>query len=172
MLTLLPSGMVCAEIGVFEGEYSQIILETLKPKELFLVDLFEGMVGSGDKNGQHMKYLYLNDEYSKLTEKYKQQSNVKVIKEFSTVFLNSLPDSYLDFIYIDAEHTFDSVSKELLVADIKVKKSGYICGHDYCDKTPGVIQAVDSFCQSNNYSLYLTKTDLYKSFLIKREKHV
>lgn len=168
MLTLLPKGTVCAEIGVFEGEYSQLILDTILPKELYLVDLFEGVVGSGDKNGQHMKYLNLNDEYTRLTTKYKNNPGVKVLKEFSTVFLSSLPDNHLDFVYIDAEHTYESVSKELAIAEKKVKKEGYICGHDYCDRTPGVKQAVDSFCQSNNYTLFLTKTDLFKSFLIKR----
>ena len=46
LLNYLGIDLKIAEIGVFKGEFSKFIFDNLKPKELFLVDIFEGYVGS------------------------------------------------------------------------------------------------------------------------------
>jgi hypothetical protein len=76
ILTLIPSNSVCVEIGVFEGNFSKIIL-SVNPKELYLVDLFEGPMCSGDKNGENMRYIELENSYKKLQEEYKLNKRKK-----------------------------------------------------------------------------------------------
>lgn len=45
--------------------------------------------------------------------------------------------------YLDAEHDYQSVRRQIEAWMPKVKKNGILCGHDYSDNFPGVKQAVD-----------------------------
>jgi predicted O-methyltransferase YrrM len=55
----------------------------------------------------------------------------------------TLPDKSFDFIFIDADHTYDSCKNDILAYLLKVKPGGIIAGHDYCDDWPGVKKAVE-----------------------------
>ena len=47
---------------------------------------------------------------------------------------------FYDFVFIDADHSYEAVK-----ADIEAWSplTNFICGHDYCNKWPGVMKAVD-----------------------------
>jgi hypothetical protein len=166
LLTLIPKNGIGAEIGVFEGAFSEIIYSTTDPKKLYLVDLFEGPMCSGDKNGGNMKHIILEDAYKILTEKYKEENRISFFKGKSEIFLNSLPDNYLDFIYIDGDHSYEGCKIDLNLAKTKVKKNGIIAGHDYCNMFTAVMRAVDEFVSNNNLTLNTTTEDICTSFLI------
>jgi hypothetical protein len=155
MLMTLPKNQIIAELGVFEGEFSKIIYDICNPKELLLVDLFSGYFGSGDKDGSNYHYVQLEDEMIKIINYFSNNPSVKIIKDYTTNFLNSLPDGYLDMVYIDADHSYNSVLADLRVSYNKVKKGGFICGHDYIYDAKN---AVDDFCREKNLIIeYLTK---------------
>lgn len=81
-------------------------------------------------------------EFDRKTSKY---SNLKKFKGTSEEYAKTLLDESLDFIYIDALHEYEAVKKDIELWYPKVKKGGFICGHDYTD-TPsyfGVIPAVN-----------------------------
>jgi len=59
LLSILPKGLIWAELGVFEGEFSKKIFELAKPKELHLIDIFPSSMISGDKDGKNIKTLDL-----------------------------------------------------------------------------------------------------------------
>ena len=67
--------------------------------------------------------------------------SVEAAKEFA--------DESLDFIYIDATHTFEAVSQDLLAWWPKLKPGGLMAGHDY-PYFPGLKAAVDGFVTRNN----------------------
>jgi hypothetical protein len=48
-----------------------------------------------------------------------------------------------DFIFIDADHRYEAVHADILAYLPLLRVGGVICGHDYRDKFPGVIQAVN-----------------------------
>lgn len=147
LLLSLGNNMKIAEIGVFKGEFSKFILYNLIPEELFLVDTFQGYVGSGDKDGNNIEYTNLEEEYNQLTTYFKEISNVHIVKDYSYNFINQLPDNYLDIIYIDGDHSYEGVIKDLNASYDKIKVGGYICGHDYISpRFEGVVRAVDEFC--------------------------
>ena len=52
-------------------------------------------------------------------------------------------DSKIDYLHIDADHTYESVKKDLELYLPKVKNGGIIGGHDYTDNWVEVRQAVD-----------------------------
>ena len=77
--------------------------------------------------------------------------NVKIIKEPSVIASLSVPDNSLDFVHIDAKHTFDYCMEDLITWSRKVKKGGIISGHDY-DRShrKGVVPAVDAYTKYHN----------------------
>lgn len=53
-----------------------------------------------------------------------------------------VPDRSVDFVFIDAGHSEKAVTDDIAAWRSKVKPGGLLLGHDYCDKFPGVAQAV------------------------------
>lgn len=45
--------------------------------------------------------------------------------------VNEFPDKYFDFVYIDADHSYQSVKNDILAWSSKVKDGGILAGHDY-----------------------------------------
>lgn len=167
MISLLPQNISIAEIGVFKGDFSKILFNILKPSNLYLVDVFSGIAGSGDKNGENFEFINLSESFNELEQYFKHHKSVQLVKSYSDQFLESLQDELLDAVYIDADHSYLSVKKDLAWSRKKVKKGGFIMGHDYHNEMfPSVVQAVSEFCQQYSLEIkYITK-DGCPSFLI------
>ena len=87
------------------------------------------------------------------------------------------PDEYFDFIYIDADHSYEGVVRDLKAWWPKIKKGGLFCGDDYIPDDGdiwltgqgdpvyagkfGVRKAVNEFVDSNKLSLYETIEEPY-----------
>jgi hypothetical protein len=163
MINSFPKNQIIAELGVFKGEFSKIIYEVCKPKELLLVDLFEGYFGSGDKDGNNYHHVQLEDEMLNIINFFKNDSTVKIIKDSTINFLNSIPNNYLDIVYIDADHSYSSVLSDLNLSYHKVKIGGLICGHDYIHDAG---RAVNDFCIQKNLNIQYLTEDGCPSFCI------
>lgn len=142
----LQPGMVGAELGVFRGDFSEVILQT-SPERLDLVDIFTGMMMSADHNGNNMVTVNLDDEFIRIQKKYESNKQVRVIRSDSVSYLSELHEGELDFVYIDADHSYNGVRLDLFASLRKIKPGGYIMGHDYTPQFPGVVRAVDEFCE-------------------------
>jgi hypothetical protein len=169
LLSILPKGLIWAELGVFEGEFSKKIFELAKPKELHLIDIFPSSMISGDKDGKNIKTLDLTNIPNVLAEYFKNK-NVFIHKCTTVDFLEnakkiSMP---IDAVYIDADHSYNAVMLDLDKSYDILPKNGYICGHDYNEKIfPEVFQAVNDFCTKNSLNIQVKTDDLLPSFLIK-----
>jgi predicted O-methyltransferase YrrM len=65
------------------------------------------------------------------------------------------PNGYFDFIYIDADHSYNGVREDIKVWTPLVKEGGLIGGHDYGRvRWPGVKLAVDEKFGEENVILY------------------
>ena len=51
-------------------------------------------------------------------------------------------DKSVDLVYIDADHSYEAVQRDIAVWLPKVKAGGFIAGHDYSHAFPGVVRAV------------------------------
>ena len=171
ILRLIPKNSKIIEIGVFKGDFSKQIFQICEPSELNLIDIFAGRMGSGDKNGENFEFIQLEHYYEHLLNFFEKNTNVKLLKGLSDDVFKKLPDDHYDLIYIDASHEYDCVKKDLENSFNKIKNGGYITGHDYeIQRFPGVIKAVEEFCEKNNQSIeFLTKEKL-PSFAIKIKK--
>jgi len=154
------------EIGIFKGEFLDYIYNNCNPLNLDGIDLFEGTVGSGNADGNNFTYCNLNQSYNELSLKYSNCPNVKLHKSDSSIFLSKCNDNEYDIIYIDGDHSYNGVKKDLIQSFKKIKNGGYIMGHDYemnmtKAKTRynfGTKQAVDEFC------VYYKQTIIAKAF--------
>jgi hypothetical protein len=167
ILDLLPKESVGIEIGVFKGEFSDQILKVVNPSKLYLLDLWSGVVGSGDKDGNNKEYVDLGKFYSEaIIPKYDWDKRV-VLLRMKSEYVVTIQEEF-DWCYIDGDHSYQGVLNDLNNIYDKIKTGGYICGHDYCERTKGVISAVDEFCKSKGLKInYLTK-DLCSSYVIRK----
>ena len=169
---LVTTGGVYGEIGVFKGEFSKILLN-LNPKKLVLFDLFEGICGSGDVDGNNFCNTNMAHEHYNLNN---LSCIVELIKGDSSTELLNFDDNYFDMLYIDGDHSYEGCKRDLNVAIKKVKNGGWIMGHDYemnMDKAKtfysfGVKQAVDEFCKEQNLELYAKAMDGCVSYSISK----
>lgn len=132
MLETFPKGGKCAEIGVWEGRFSEEILATTEPTELHLIDPWEYMpefsnTGFGRKrNADRMGAMY-----EQVKEKFKDDKRVVVHRATSEDALKNMGDGELDWVYIDGNHNEPFISNDLNLALQKVKPNGLIAGDDY-----------------------------------------
>lgn len=170
LIEFFPKNSIGVEIGVWKGQFSKILLDTVNPKMLYLIDPWEGDVMSGDKNGNNIVTINLPTYFiENIIPEFYFIDNVKVINGFSS-FLQFFPDDYLDWIYIDGDHSYESVKHDLNVCFPKIKKDGIISGHDYTNTMfPGVVKAVDEFCLENKLNIeYLTQDGCPTYFIYKK----
>jgi hypothetical protein len=174
MLSFLPSG-TCAEIGVLEGDFSSFILQNNNPVELNLIDIW----GNIELNYEDASMTDANTQsiiYNKVRSKFGSLPNVKIIRKLSTDATSLFVDDYFDWIYIDADHSFDGCYNDLIAYDSKVKADGYICGHDWLPAYFhrdgfGVNQAVLKFIEEKQYWLTLITEEYdYKSYVISKSQ--
>lgn len=167
LLACLPSGGVIAEVGVAEGLFSREILEVCRPTTLHLIDKW-----SAAKQG------YDAAEYLKVLRAFggpEHRDVVVIHRGVSWDEIGALPAHSLDWIYIDAGHSYADVTKDLAAALRAVKPDGYIAGHDYVRwSTPngrfGVVEAVNELCLTHGFGLrYLTlEPDMHLSYAVQR----
>lgn len=171
LIESLPKNKIVCEIGVFAGEFSQIILEKNKPAEFHLIDPFIGIVPCGDKDGNNIIHKDLNQEYENVCMLFQNNKNVVIHKDYSFNILNKFAQNYFDIIYIDGDHSERGVTIDLELSYRVIKSNGFITGHDYSpSKFPGVVKAVNDFCENKNLNISALTMDGCPSFMIKCSK--
>lgn len=138
------SNMTMVEIGCYQGESTQIWCENFK--KVFAIDPWVSGKGydENDYASKEMKNA-VETTFDSLLKKY---DNLEKIKNFSYEVFGQFEDESLDFVYIDGEHTYDGVNKDIELYLPKIKKGGYIAGHDYKPKWQGVMGAVNDAFKS------------------------
>lgn len=145
-----------AEVGVFAGHYSDILLNNIPGLELFCVDFWGGYTGYRDKGFDHHMIAAYNKAKATL------EGRATMIKAFSVEGAKQFDDESLDFVYIDANHEYKFVKEDIEAWTPKVRKGGIVSGHDYyVSKTgnDGVIRAVNEYAKEHGYNLELTEWD-------------
>lgn len=146
------------ELGVLRGDFSSHILKYWKGKRLYLVDAWthiEGLqdVNNGDNN------IQLDNLAKTFMKVYGQKERAIILRAFSEFACTMFKDEQLDFVFVDADHSYDKVKEDLINWYPKVKPGGLFCGHDY-DKTERAIttkievkSAVDDWAKENNITV-------------------
>ena len=143
------------EVGVAQGLFSEKLCQKNKNLKLYLVDMWEQYPGCTDESVEKQ-----DKHYKEVKERIKP-FQCQIIRDWSTSAAKRFADESLDFVFIDAGHTYESCKEDIEAWEKKVKKGGIVSGHDY-KKHPnyGVIEAVNEWVKNNNISpLFLFTKD-------------
>ena len=169
LLELIPTGSTCAELGVGKGQFSKIILDTVKPKLHYCVDLW-GPIAISVQGTYYTDQESWDERYREIQEEFKNY-NVKFVRDMTYNLPNYIDNETLDWVYVDGDHTYDGCMKDLQAVNKLVKSEGMILGHDYRPawrKRPdwGVVESVNEFVEENKYFLTVVTQETFPSYLI------
>jgi len=142
MVTYFDKGHF-VEIGTFMGKSASFmgveIINSGKPIIFDTIDTFEG--SPEEINGKH-------SIYNKIDIKERAVNNLKnipvnIINCDSLSVAKSHMEESLEFVFIDGAHDYTSVLNDIKAWYPKIKKGGYIGGHDYDNEN--VKMAVDKY---------------------------
>ena len=145
--------LIGAEIGVRDGTNAIYLLENLPIKKLYLIDNF---LPYRDRPDKYYTAEEQEEEYKKLLlnmERY--YDKVIIIRQSSQWARQLFSKDYFDFVYIDADHKYESIKDDLNWWD-KIIVRGIIGGHDYGYGNMwdfGVKKAVDEFAKEKGLSV-------------------
>ena len=111
-----------------------------------------------DWDGNQPDAVDNREKYEEKTEPYKDRL-VHISKSSDDAVLD-FEDESLDFIFIDGLHTYDQVLIDCKNYYPKLKKGGYLIGHDYT-RIEGVYKAATEFSHSVGKTLTGAKQDLW-----------
>ena len=146
----IAQGGVVAEVGVAHGEFSEYLLQTLRPERFVAIDLFDmhkHPVIWGIPSEVMFDGMTQLDFYRRRFRDYGRR--IVIEQGLSHEILARYPDQTFDMIYIDAGHDYESVKLDGEAAKRKIKLDGTIVFNDYVlydpfgDGAYGVVQAVN-----------------------------
>ena len=136
-----------AEIGVWRGEFSEALCQANPALHLTCVDAWTPYWKYSD-----YRLMAKLDEAEADARRRLAPFVCTIIKAFSEDAAKRVKDSSLDFVYIDSNHEFEFVVRDLAAWIPKVRQGGIIAGHDYDAryKAIHVAQAVQGYTSAYN----------------------
>jgi predicted O-methyltransferase YrrM len=123
-----PGWTAGAELGMDKGILTRALVLSCPNLLLTGVDVFP--------DRQRSRRVF------ELAESY--QDRLIVLEMTTREASAKVPLSFLDFVFIDADHSYEAVKDDIACWAPKVRSGGWVGGHDYHPrKFPGVVKAVD-----------------------------
>ncbi len=126
-----------AEIGVYNGDTTCELLKVFPALSMVCVDPWVGYNGYCDYGTKELEGEFRTFERTVLDV---FPGRVRVLKLMSCDAAVRVSDGTLDFVFIDANHSYPSVRGDILVWEPKLRQGGIMFGHDYSN---GVARAVN-----------------------------
>ena len=134
ILPLLPKGCEFAEVGVGTGGFTRQVLSVCAPRLFVGIDEFR-LHELDTLWGQPTQTLFGGGTHA---QSYRAgfadriaSGRMRVLEGDSADCLEQLEDRSLDVIYVDADHRYEFVRRDLAVARRKVRDDGWIIVNDY-----------------------------------------
>ena len=159
ILEQLDKNSKIVEVGVWKGDFSRQIWNISSPNLLVLVDSWkfdEKVRGCAPQvSGEEpLNQNYFDQAKKDTYDKFENIQNVNILDLNSLEASSKYEDNFFDYIYIDAEHTYKAVTKDLEVWYPKLKKNGTLFGDDYYwreeDDTLSLHIAYQEFIKKNH----------------------
>ena len=142
-----------AEVGIGYGTHAKYLLKTTNVEKLILVDPTKYYPNDGfatdimnmeaEIPGNNFNELYdlINKKLSPWNNRYRWFR-----KESLTITQDEVPDESLDCVFVDGDHSYEAVVKDLPFWWKKIRSGGQLLGDDYW--MPQVAKAVHEFADS------------------------
>ena len=145
---------IAAEIGLDRGYNATYLLENTELEKLYCFEMWrtKGSV------------LYKEGTLRRMTETFGDRFVLVEGRSFSKA--TKFKDGFFDYVYIDGDHRYRGIRRDLAAFWPKVTKGGFFGGHDYCvSKNCGVIRAVNDMAEKHDLRFNITEdVELRPSF--------
>lgn len=193
LVEFLPKGAVAAEVGVAQGDFAALMLEKCAPSKLHLIDPWRGYETGGDDGargrflaaavaertgGAAAPVLHTSAEddrkFQDVQNRFRGDDRVQFHRTFSYRAAATLPNKHFDFVYLDGDHTYEYVLRDLLDYAAKIKDDGLILGHDYfedgfaVEENYAVIGAVNAFLARSGFIFVALTWDMFPTYVLAR----
>ncbi len=115
------------EVGVAAGEYSKTLAKANPQMKFYGIDPWQPQKGYRD----YTRQTTFNKLYEDAQSRLKDLPNYEFMRMTSLEALDKFDDNSLDFVYIDADHSFTQVANDIHGWLAKLRPGGIISGHDY-----------------------------------------
>ena len=138
-----------AELGVSTGRFTVFLCETIPDMRMICVDLWAEQAPRPDIVQAETYTAAEGWEHDKSLAKFKRDceqyfpGRVDIRRQHTVEAAKGVQDESLDFVFIDADHSYEGCLADIRAWGPKVKFGGLIAGHDYSEKWPGVMRAVN-----------------------------
>jgi hypothetical protein len=137
------SNLKMLEIGSYQGESTFMFASLGIFSEIHCIDPFDGVEEANDILNENWENI--KNEFNTNTRYF---NNITLHQGFSYDLVNNFEDKYFDFIYIDGNHEYEEVKKDIELYLPKTKQ--IMGGHDYQREWPGVVKAVNEILGTPN----------------------
>lgn len=144
-----------AEIGVAEGNFSEVICKVNPSVELYCIDPWSAYpTNPQNKSSERHEHAY-NEAKRKLAD-----YNARLIRKSSIDAYRDFDSGELEFLYVDGNHLYDFVSLDLILWSNKVRSGGIVSGDDYYQLDQrrwvggGVVEAVQAYVNAHRIPIW------------------
>jgi len=116
---------VGVEIGVFEGDFTEVLAKS--GLQVYGVDPWLVYEDYGHKSYEKTA----EKRYEKSKRRLAPYPNVTILRETSMEAVKRFKNESIDFVYIDGNHQFKYIAEDLYEWHKRLKKGGIMAGHDY-----------------------------------------
>jgi predicted O-methyltransferase YrrM len=127
---VLHENIRVAEVGSWKGMTTSVLAKTVMDfnGKVFAIDHWKGQQGAPHHISQTNSLDILNVFRDNM--QILGLDNIYPMVMDSSIAVNIFKDGSLDLVFIDADHIYEFVKKDIQEWYPKVKKGGIICGHD------------------------------------------
>lgn len=137
---------IFVEIGTWKGKSAIYMAEEInkynKNIKFYTIDLFEVREGYDKISDNVIGSSFYNEVLGNINP---VKEYINIIKGNSSDIAKKFKDNSIDFLFIDGDHTYSGVKRDLENWFPKIKSGGVIGGHDYSEASSGVKMAVDQY---------------------------
>ena len=153
------------EIGTERAGFATGFLETWKGDLLLCIDPWRNELPGYDE----MHWDRSPDFHVAMQALARHNDRVQVFRGTSEEAIrNKIIRWPIDFLYIDANHQYEHVRRDIEWFWPHIAKNGVLAGHDYDLTLEGVVRAVNEFAERLAVNVYLTHEPRFTSWYISK----
>lgn len=155
LFDLLPKNSICMEIGVWKGDFTELVVKHNEPKEYHLVDpwayqpsfpnrFYSGKIAKNQKD--------MDDIFEGVKDRFKNIDSIVYNRIYSEKILENFKENYFDWIYVDGNHSYKPALVDIQNSYKLIKDGGYIVVDDY-NSWSEVNRATNDFIKDNKNNI-------------------
>lgn len=137
-LARLAKGRKVLELGTYRG-FGAVLMALAGARQVHAVDWHRGDSSLGPTDT-------LCAWWTNVRRHHVEDLVVGHVGRSEAVLSLFYPESF-DLAFIDADHEYEAVRRDILLVLPLMEEGGVLAFHDYCPVWPGVVRAVDELCE-------------------------